>query len=781
MALLIDPVTASALAAPCAAAAAAEPRRLRVLMVVDNDYPALGGAEIQARTLSRALQARGHEVELLCYARRPGLPAHDSVDGVPVVRLRYPHWPKIGALVLLLRFAAFLLARRARYDAIHVHIAGHLAAVVGLLRPWLRAVTLVKVSGATEFDGGLLDPAASRRWGNRLQRRLLRRLHAVQAVSDQALSRLRAAGLPEAAIRCIPNAVDTRHFAAAPRRLPPGACAEVIYMGRLEHVKGVDVLLHAWRSVAAACAARLTIVGGGRRADDYRALAEALGLGDSVRFESAVADPSHLLRGAHVYVQPSRQEGLSNAVLEAMACGLPIVATQVSGSADLVQPGINGLVVPPADAAALARALTELLQAGPPCWQRMGAASRQRVDERYALPVVLDALERLYRGAPDAGLTVQHLHDASALEALHDDWEDLFRRSPVRSVFSSPDWQRLWWRHYGAGRPLRVIALRSGRRLAALLPMYLDTVVVCGLPVRRLRLIGCGGDTAPDDLQPLVDPVLAAEAVPRLLAELGRLPDWDACLLEHLHADGPWAAEARRQAPARRWRMDEGPRAAIRHVQLPSSWDAYLAQRSRERRTALRYARRRFMALPGAGWRTCTEADLDDGIDRLQSLHHLRWNGRSAQFAFSSQAYRAFHREVMHALQRAGRLRLHLLDCDGRSVAAMYCLQLDGTTSHFQGGFDPAYAKYSPGQVLMGLAFEQAIAEGCERFDLLRGDHAYKAEWADEQRLTTTLVLHRGGLRGRWHRLRTQQLPRLKRLLAGGGAGASAAAQGHAP
>ena len=103
-----------------------------------------------------------------------------------------------------------------------------------------------------------------------------------------------------------------------------------------------------------------------------------------------------LLHRADIYVQPSRQEGLPNSVLEAMAMGLPIVATRISGNEDLVAEGENGLLVPPQDPEKLAHALSELIDdAGRR--QKMGLYSRRIIEDKYAFTVVADLLVRAYR------------------------------------------------------------------------------------------------------------------------------------------------------------------------------------------------------------------------------------------------------------------------------------------------------------------------------------------------------------------------------------------------
>src|SRR5512133_1177731 len=137
----------------------AEHAPLHVLMVLESHFPTVGGggAEAQVRTLASGLRARGHRVTVLTPRLRVGPQQRVSrVDGIPVCRLSFPRLRLIGGPLLWLRFGAFLLQRRQRYDVWHVHIAHHLGAVCGLLGPVLGTPVVLKVSGWWEMERGAL-------------------------------------------------------------------------------------------------------------------------------------------------------------------------------------------------------------------------------------------------------------------------------------------------------------------------------------------------------------------------------------------------------------------------------------------------------------------------------------------------------------------------------------------------------------------------------------------------------------------------------------------------
>lgn len=379
-------------------AAEKSPSRPRILFVVDGFYPATGGAEKQVRTLAKAFAAEGHAVEVVAPQLDPSLPTLDDVDGIVVTRLAYPHIKLLGAALLCARFGYWVWNRRGDFDAIHVNMAKNLAAVAGFLRPALPSTVTVKISGAWEFKGGLLDPDLRRRPAQQLYNWCVRRVDNIQCVSEYTRDVLRAAGYREESLLMIPNAVDLTRFSPRPRpERGTGEAARVAYVGRLRQVKGVSVLMEAWPHVARSSAARLTIAGDGPEREGLERAARESGVWESVAFAGEVSDVPAVLAEADIYVQPSFQEGLPNSVLEAMAMGLPIVATRVSGNEDVVVDGENGLLVPPGDPKSLAAAIQKLVD-DPALATRMGRRSREIIESRFSLAAVMRQLCDAYRG-----------------------------------------------------------------------------------------------------------------------------------------------------------------------------------------------------------------------------------------------------------------------------------------------------------------------------------------------------------------------------------------------
>lgn len=219
------------------------------------------------------------------------------------------------------------------------------------------------------------------------------------AISRAIAEQLLAGGLEASRLSVIPSAVDLAAVdaVAVTRELSRAdGCPLVGCVGALTREKGHLVLLRAWSAVLEQCPrARLVLLGDGpERAAVERATA-ALPAG-SVLLAGYREDVPAWLKALDLYVQPSLAEGLGSAVLEAMACRLPVVASRVGGLPDAVVDGTTGLLCPPGDAATLADAILTLLRSRERA-TAMGAKGRERVEERFSAVAMVGAYLELYR------------------------------------------------------------------------------------------------------------------------------------------------------------------------------------------------------------------------------------------------------------------------------------------------------------------------------------------------------------------------------------------------
>ncbi|WP_243337933.1 glycosyltransferase family 4 protein [Anaeromyxobacter soli] len=398
--------------APSSATAAPRPAP-RVAILTSLYPPSVGGIQSHTFSLARALAARGAEVHVVT-RRSPGCPAHAVEGRLHVHRVGAPPGAPgpLATLAYVAAAARRVASLRPRVDVVHAH---------QLLSPSSAALLLSALTGTPILlnphacgaigDVGVLSATAL---GRLRLRATVARADAFVAISGPIHAELRAAGVPPERILSIPNGVDLERFrpAAAEERaalrralgLPAGPL--VVYAGRLSPEKGVDVLARAWpRVVARLPEARLWMLGDGAERARLEELARREGVETSLALPGPVADVAPFLRAADAAVLPSRTEGMPVALLEAMACAVPVVATAVGGSAEVLRDGVTGRLVPPERPGALADALVEALR--DPAAQERARAAREEVAARYGLDhvaeVFLEVYSRLRRDPAAAG------------------------------------------------------------------------------------------------------------------------------------------------------------------------------------------------------------------------------------------------------------------------------------------------------------------------------------------------------------------------------------------
>jgi len=372
---------------------------IHVAMLILDYYPRVGGAQRQLAMLAPLLQAQNVQISVLT-RRFPGLPAFEMVDGVPVYRLP-AGGPKPIAAATFMAAALWWLHQR-RPDLIHAYSFLSPLATAVLAKRLLHIPVIAKV-----LRGGLLGDVY------RLQRKPLgnyrlaqyrQHVSAFAVISAEIDAELASIGIPDSKRYFIPNGVDTGKFApAAPqqrarlrRELALDEEVTAVYTGRLVPEKCVNHLLAIWPALRnEQPGVQLIILGDGP--DEARLRQEA---GAGVRFVGRVDDVLPYLQAADLFVLPSATEGLSNSLLEAMAAGLPVVATRVGGAPDVVTPGQSGLLVPPDDKVVLQQAVHTLL-ADEGLRRRMAQQARQVIVERYGLVAVARKLMELYTAVAD--------------------------------------------------------------------------------------------------------------------------------------------------------------------------------------------------------------------------------------------------------------------------------------------------------------------------------------------------------------------------------------------
>ncbi|WP_037306743.1 glycosyltransferase [Ruegeria halocynthiae] len=378
---------------------------LRICMVISSYHPIVGGAEKQVAQLARLMIARGHAVRVIT-RRYPGLSAFERLDGVEVQRIR-ADGPKMLAAIRFLSGAARAIRRYAP-DVVHCH---------STFSPMLAGILSGGLSGRQLFAkpmcGGEVTSIMNKTGGGLRRFAMQHRVTRFVAVSSEIEKELQQFGFPASKILSIPNGVDTERFhpfdkaeeKTALRQelgLPDGSL--FLFAGRFARQKRLPLLLEAWPQVRAHCPEATLLIAGANR--DTTSGFKAVGgeaeevpphllEQDGVRFLGHVDDMPSYLRACDVFVLPSAREGLSNALLEACASGLAVVASNVGGTEDLIEDGRNGRLFTPDNLDELVRALTDLgLDAG--LRQTLGGHAVETIRQRFDIRQTAERLLLAY-------------------------------------------------------------------------------------------------------------------------------------------------------------------------------------------------------------------------------------------------------------------------------------------------------------------------------------------------------------------------------------------------
>ena len=375
---------------------------MRILQV--SSARAFGGGERHFADLACGLAARGHEVFA---ALSPASPLVGKLGAIPdsnILKLPLRNALDLASAARLARFA-----RENRVEIIHAHVARDytLAAFAARRSPAARLVITRHV----------LFPLS------RIHRLALSNVSRVVAVSEAVALSLRAQSIfPADKIRVVANGIDLRRFDEAraefgreslrfdysqqlARGISPRSPLRVGIVGELSKVKGQEVFVRAAALVAERLGDEVEFVIVGEdesRSGEYRARVERLiselGLARQVRLMGLLEDVAGIVASLDVFVSASRSESFGIAMVEAMACGVPVVATATMGAREIVEDGVTGLIVPVEDACALSAAVVSLLE-DEARRLALGTRARESARERFDLERMIDATERVYTEA----------------------------------------------------------------------------------------------------------------------------------------------------------------------------------------------------------------------------------------------------------------------------------------------------------------------------------------------------------------------------------------------
>lgn len=379
---------------------------IRVAMIIQSYLPLIGGAERQIASLAPLLKELNVEIHIIT-RKYSGLKAFEVINGVFVHRIAVVG-PKALAAIMYI-FGSLYKIKKLKPDLLHAHELLS-PSTIGVFGKWLfKLPVLAKVLRGGEI--GDISKIKNGIFSSLRINFLIKKISAFAVISKEIDEELKDLNISNTKRIFLPNGVDTKRFKPISVQekkelrkkigLPSGKI--VIYCGRLQPEKRVDQLIAAWNQIDHERAEEfLLIVGKGTEEQRLRQMA-----GTSVIFIGEVNDVLPYLNSSDIFVLPSSNEGLSNSLLEAMSCGLPIVATNVGGTTDLIQHNHSGLLISPTKSSEIQNSLLGLLKDDGTCI-RLGINAREFVVQNYALLRMAERMRNTYDNLLESNVPFLH-------------------------------------------------------------------------------------------------------------------------------------------------------------------------------------------------------------------------------------------------------------------------------------------------------------------------------------------------------------------------------------
>ena len=314
-------------------------------------------------------------------------------------------------------------------------------------------------------------------------------------------------------------------------------------------------------------------------------------------------------------------------------------------------------------------------------------------------------------------------------------WNDLVRADPAGTFFHTPDYLKLYWEEFGQtpGHLLLAFAREDGGA----------QVGACAFERIDASIQFLGGTEVTDYMGPVGLPDRQDAIAKELWSALLARDDWSEADLWGLPEDAPWLRLLSEAAAAQGLSVEtrDDHDGVAPFLALPPSWDAYLDGLPSKLRHEIRRKAKKLEAEAGSyRIERATERTLIPFLDRFVDLHRM---SEGPKGVFMVPGMEIFFRRLGETFCRSGEFRLTFIEVAGVKAAGTIGFSFKGTHSLYNSAFDREWQQLAPGMVLVGEEIKMAIEEGCEAFDLLKGDYAYKFRFGARRRPVKRLIVTR--------------------------------------
>lgn len=350
-------------------------------------------------------------------------------------------------------------------------------------------------------------------------------------------------------------------------------------------------------------------------------------------------------------------------------------------------------------------------------------------------------------------MQIEIIRDVQAFEALRSDWDALLEKSASTSVFLTWEWLFSWWGHFRNQRSLWILLARdeTSGALLGIAPLCRRTTRLGHLlPLRKIEFLG-SEKVASDFLDFILAPGTENEVLNAWFEHLGTLRDWDWFEFSAL-AETSLLHERLKKLSGTDGRILEKNAIVCPYIPLPADEKVFFSSLSPKMRHNLKHQYKRLSSeYPIRFASTQDPTRLSEDIDRVFHLHNARYDqkaNRQHVSNFNGETLKLFHNEVAAGFLSRGWLELYFLFVGEEAIGCIYGFHFKKTFCAYQTGFNPDWAKWSPGYILFEYAIRSCFISKAHEFHFLRGQEAYKAKWAKTAKHLKTPLWFNLTLRG---------------------------------
>jgi glycosyltransferase involved in cell wall biosynthesis/CelD/BcsL family acetyltransferase involved in cellulose biosynthesis len=711
--------------------------RIHVLFLIDL-LVGVGGAEQALVRTARLLPKERYRCTIASFHVRRGLQfLLDS--GCEIREFPLQHILRPASLAVAWQLSRFI--RSQRVDVVHTFFQ----------TADLWGGVIARLSGCPVLVSSRRDMGFLRSRLHGFAYRLLAPMFDQVHVVSDAVRRytIEADRLDPSKVITIPNGieVDSEHDRACDPRVRRELLGDryshvIVTVGNVRRVKGMDVMIRAAAEVCRTHPRALFLIVGNMHEPDYgrelAALATELGVQDNVQFFGESDRIESILRASDIFCLLSRTEGMSNALLEAMLCGLPSVATAVGGTPEVVEDGATGFLVASEDSHAAAQSIGRLLESRTLAKQ-MGAEARGAVEQRFSARAKVDDTARSYEAllAPTRP-TVDLIRRPERLDSLEAGWQALIPATcnPVNQF----PYSRAWAAGLRPEQRLHVFAAHTPGRtpaLSAIAPLVSNSGASGWLTLLAAEMY--------ERLDFVYSDESALRALAKAIAQTGR-PVYLQRVPAHSKAVSILAETFAGRAFIVKREVTGSP-----WLSLDRTWLSPETHLNGGRRSDLRRAMRLAREMGEVRTEILSPADpetVPNLIDQVIRIEAAGWKGAmGSALAMDVQRRAFFHRCAIAAAER-GALRIGFLRIGERTAAAQIAIQESGAFSLLRAGYDEEFSRCSPGALLTMESLRYAASQNLKVYEFNGQTEPWTRVWTDQEHACCSLRIYPFRMRG---------------------------------